>query len=64
MLMIFPPPLLLHNPRRLLEHLKHAGQHQGDDPVPLGEIELHGRLAVLDARAVHEDVEPAEAAGR
>ena len=60
MLTIFPPPCFDHDAPGLLAQLEDSGQHQAQDRVPLLNREIQRALAVLNPRAVHQDVQPPE----
>ena len=55
-----PAALPDHHPPGLLAQLEDPGQHQAQDRVPLLDREIQRALAVLNARAVHQDVQPPE----
>ena len=57
MLMILPRPRGNHVPGRLPPHEEGAGQVRGDHPLPVRDVEVEHRHAVLDAGVVHQDLQ-------
>ena len=63
--MMLPPASLAdHLPRRRLAEMKHAGQIDRDDALPLAVVEVQKAAAMTDPGAIEQHVEPAELAYR